>query len=421
MTVFRVFSTLIAVMTAVALGGGAVVPASAAAEPASLAAGPARFGVGSGIDTTPDGTQVSLAAGLGVGSARIELWWSGIEKRPGVLTMPASYRTAVDRLRAKGIRPVILLDYGNPAYDGGGGPTSPAAVAAFARYAGFVAGTFGSDVAGYEVWNEWPITVAPAVRGASYYVALTRSAGAAIRTAAPGAKVVGPAMSLLGATGLHPWLQQWLDAGGPSTVDVVSVHAYSGTSAPETRIDPAMRQLRLALVRQHRSIPVWWTEGGWRSGPIARGDTVTTATQAAYLVRWGALAARYGATLVMPFTLNDSISAPAGYGLYGSADAGYPARRSASAYAVLVRTVTDLPYAAVERAGAGGVWVIRYGRPGAVVRVIWATAGSPKLSIAVPTGATLVAASGAIGRPVPNPGHVDIRATGTPVFLRSSQ
>lgn len=404
-----------AILVAGALLAGVAGPAQAA----TAVPGSTRFGIGSGIDTTADGAQVRLAAGLGVGTARIDLWWTGIEKTPGDLVMPASYRTAVDRLRSAGIRPLIVLDYGNPHHDGGGGPTSADGIAAFARYAGFVAATFGPDVAGYEVWNEWPNTVAPGLRSASRYVALTKAASAAVHAAAPGAVVAGPAMSLLGADGLHPWLRQWLAAGGPATVDAVSVHAYSGTRPPETALGPAMRELRAALAAQHRSVPVWWTEGGWQAGPPGQAGTVSTAVQSAWLVRWGALAAHLGAVLVVPFTLNDAVSTPTGYGLYGSAGGGWTARRAATAYAVLVRTVGDRRFAAVERSGAGGVWIVRYGSGRDVVRVAWSTSGVRTARVRVPSGTSLVSATGVTSRTVVVRGETAVRVRAAPVFLRS--
>ncbi|MFJ4075841.1 hypothetical protein [Curtobacterium sp. NPDC089991] len=420
MNTFEKVATAFVGVAALLLPMSPPVPAAAAAA-AAAATGSARFGIGSGIDTTADGAKVALAAGLGVGTARVDLWWTGVEKARDELVMPASYRKSVDRLRAAGIRPLIVLDYGNPHHDGGGGPTTAAGIAAFARYAGFVAATFGPDVAGYEIWNEWPNTVAPEARSAARYVALTRAASAAVHAAAPGSVVAGPAMSLLGADGLHPWLRQWLAAGGPATVDAVSVHAYTGTRPPETTLGPAMRELRTALTAQHRSVPVWWTEGGWQAGPLGQAGTVTPAVQSAWLVRWGALAAHLGVTLVVPFTLNDAGSTPTGYGLYGSASGGYTARRAAAAYAVLVRTVGDRRFVAVERAGTGGVWIVRYGSGGDVVRVLWSTSGVRTTSVGVPGGSSLVSATGATSRLTVVRGAASVRVRAAPVFLRSDR
>jgi polysaccharide biosynthesis protein PslG len=398
-------------MLVIALLAGGVVPAAHAD-----AGRPARFGINLGMDTSADGGTTALAAGLGVDGARIEPWWSGIEKTSGELVMPAKYTLAFDRMRAAGIRPLIVLDYTNPNHDDGRAPTSPEAVAAFARYAAFVATRFGDGAVGFEVWNEWPNTVDPSDRDPERYIALTRAAASAIHAAAPGSTVVGPAMSLLGADGLHPWLREWLDDGGPSTVDAVSVHAYSGTRPPESTIDPGMRDLRRALIAQDRNVPVWFTEAGWRVGTAAtRG--VTSDAQASLLVREAVLAARYRATKVYPFRIADAPSAPTGYGLFRSSASGAPSRPAAGAYRTLVSTVGGLPYAGVDRDGSGGVWIVRFSNGRRTVRVVWSTSAKTQAAVPVEGTTTRSTRDGVATAVTVRDGVAEVDARTTPCYL----
>ncbi len=77
-----------------------------------------------------------------------------------MLEFPDSLRDLdqlVTRAVRRGVRPLLILDYGNPIYDGGGQISSPEAIEAWSRYVRFVVAHFKGRVDQFEVWNEWNI------------------------------------------------------------------------------------------------------------------------------------------------------------------------------------------------------------------------------------------------------------------------
>src|SRR6187551_1138440 len=85
---------------------------------------------------------LSLMSAGGFNSFRDDAYWSAIESQPGELRFPAKFdelRTAIAAAGARGDYPMVVLAYGNRHYDGGGLVVSPAAIDAYAKYAGFVA------------------------------------------------------------------------------------------------------------------------------------------------------------------------------------------------------------------------------------------------------------------------------------------
>ena len=114
---------------------------------------------GVGTRFGPDASDVTaalpLASQAGIRSIRDEVYWSGIERERGQLAMPGREDDYVNEARRAGIEPLLILDYGYKLYDGGDKPRTEEAIAAFTRYAEFVAKHFRGKVRRYEVWNEW--------------------------------------------------------------------------------------------------------------------------------------------------------------------------------------------------------------------------------------------------------------------------
>src|SRR3546814_10110105 len=101
----------------------------------------------------------------GLGMIRFEVSWSAVEKTPGVYKISQNVDVIVDEARARGIEPMIVLDYGNKLYDDGGKPLSPTARAAFANYARAVAAHFRGRVTYFEIWNEWDVSTGNTIPG----------------------------------------------------------------------------------------------------------------------------------------------------------------------------------------------------------------------------------------------------------------
>jgi hypothetical protein len=240
-------------------------------------------------------TVTRLIDDAGFNSIRDDAFWSGVERAQGELEFPAKLaesRQAMQMLGKRGDKPLVILAYGNKFYDGGGFPTSAEGIAAYSRYAGFVAGTLRDSVRQFEVWNEWNSGFGskPKKRsgGAAAYVKLLAPAARAIRAANPDAKVIGGVTAGVDLA----WIREFIAAGGLEHLDAISVHSYT---LFRYRVNPegAIRSLDklhalLKAAEPDRDIPVYVTEMGWPTNEGTHG--VTERDAAKYLMRFTVLA-----------------------------------------------------------------------------------------------------------------------------------
>jgi hypothetical protein len=240
-------------------------------------------------------TVLRLVEEGGFNSIRDDAYWSGVERAQGVLEFPARYaesKRAMQMLTQRGHSPLVILAYGNNFYDGGGFPVSPAGIAAYSRYSGFVTTTLRGSVRQFEVWNEWNSGFGskPAAKSGSAadYVRMLAPAAAAIRAANPDAQVI--AGSTAGVD--LKWLKEFIAAGGLAHLDAVSVHSYT---LFRYRVNPEGAILSLdrlhALLKAAeptRDIPVYVTEMGWPTNQGRHG--VSEREAANYMVRFMLLA-----------------------------------------------------------------------------------------------------------------------------------
>ena len=97
---------------------------------------------------------------LGVAKIRILTGWAKSEKVKGRIDT-AWLEHIVDWCRAHDVEPLLELSYGNPIYEGGGGPgladgipNGPAGLAAWDRWVEHLARTFAGRVREWAMWNE---------------------------------------------------------------------------------------------------------------------------------------------------------------------------------------------------------------------------------------------------------------------------
>jgi hypothetical protein len=218
-------------------------------------------------------TQADAMAAAGVGWVRLDLTWSAAEPAPGRYDF-SIWDRFVDALEPRGIHTLMILDYGNPLYEGGFPPATDAGRAAFAAFAGAAARHYHGRVA-WEIWNEpnVPRFWAGSPDAASY-VALARAASAAIRREDPGGMILGPALG--GDQFDLPYLEGTFKAGLLDVIDAVSVHPY-GAPHPEAA-PPFYDQVR-TLIRAYGSrLPLVVSEWGYPVegvGAQGQGDMLT--------------------------------------------------------------------------------------------------------------------------------------------------
>jgi len=217
----------------------------------------------------------------GVNSHRDEVYWGHSETSPGKFTPNENSRASIYAFKneaLQGLKPLVILSYGNKLYDNGTQPHTNEGRLAFSRYSQWIAkelSPFG--VQHFEIWNEWNIGsgTKPRVRrgDARQYVKLVEKTYNAIK------EVNSTATVIVGALGDDlpdwPWLRQAIEFGLLKHSDGLSVHLYNH-SAKESRAGAPELIQRLytldAILKRngYKDYPIYVTEVGWPNTPLSR-------------------------------------------------------------------------------------------------------------------------------------------------------
>lgn len=226
-----------------------------------------------GVGTHLQGGGRELASSLdrlstvGAGALRDDAPWRRVEEERGELRIPGDWDRLVNGANARGIKSLFILDYGNRFYGQGARPTVPANIAAFARYAAFVAEHFKGRVTYYEIWNEWNHNPGQTqADDAASYVLLARSVYHAVKEADPRAMVLAGAVTPDGIRG-H-FLARVIRLGLLDHADGLSLHTYIHCRRDHTPEDWAawMKEVEHNLKQlAGQPVPFYITEMGWPS------------------------------------------------------------------------------------------------------------------------------------------------------------
>lgn len=236
-------------------------------------------------------TYLSLIAQTGIKWVRDDARWANAETVQGQISIPASWDMFVDTALSKGISPLLIVDYGNPFYDGGNAPYTDEGIAAYANYAGKLAEHFKGKVDHFEIWNEWNIGGGnPDRLPPEAYAKVLQAAYTAIKAANPDAVVIGCTTSSADAE----WIRRVLAAGGYDYMDAVSIHPYTYPVNPDDGgFIAGLHSIKALFQPYGPAKPIWVTEIGWpTSEVISRG--VSERMSGAYAVRTYTLALSSG-------------------------------------------------------------------------------------------------------------------------------
>lgn len=218
----------------------------------------------------PDLNQFQM---MGVNSLRSEVFWDQVENMSGVLTIPEHVEKFVKESNRSGILPILVLDYGHPAYDGGDKPMSPRARNAWKHYAEFVVSHFRGRVSYYEIWNEWDIDIGGTKAGTpESYVEL-------VNWVAPSLHQIDPKSCLIVGSATPEsvdkgWLTRALNAGLMKNADALSLHTYNfgnpkaGYQGPEgwfRKVQGLQVQINAMPSIRNKPVKLFVTEMGWSS------------------------------------------------------------------------------------------------------------------------------------------------------------
>ncbi|NWF85049.1 MAG: cellulase family glycosylhydrolase [Bryobacteraceae bacterium] len=218
-------------------------------------------GLGVNIHTTaPAPGEAALIRSAGFSTVRMDLHWHDTETAPGVYDF-SPYDRLVHALESQGIRPLLILNYGHPAYDSGRAPGTPAARAAFARWAAAAAARYKDRGILWEIYNEPNLAHFWRPKpDAEAYAALAEATATAIRAVAPRETIIGPASSGVDLA----FLEECFKLGLLNHLDAVTVHPYR-LDEPESVIGD-YRRLRALVARyapNGREIPIFCGEWGY--------------------------------------------------------------------------------------------------------------------------------------------------------------
>ncbi len=253
---------------------------------------------GNSIDKTIESAQYTSLTWM-----RDELLWGDVEKTKGELKLPFN-ASWIDKANEQGIKPLVILAFGNPIYEAGKvsqedidkGAFSNCAIPvrdgqnettlddeyfdAFIRYVDFISKEMAGKVGVYEIWNEPDIKAFNAKDAtAKDYTQLLKEAYSIIKKNDPNVKIAGGALAYSG-----DFLEEMLKAGAGEYMDILSIHYYLSKSAPEKNARERLDEKRKILKRLgYDNMPIWVTETGWAN------SDVDELTQAKYIVRNAAL------------------------------------------------------------------------------------------------------------------------------------
>eukprot|EP00051_Salpingoeca_urceolata_P027972 m.484268 g.484268 ORF g.484268 m.484268 type:complete len:756 (-) comp23280_c0_seq1:62-2329(-) len=265
-------------------------PAPAALDVPQEAAAAFLFGVNTHYHQGLPGETEMLSKAFKI--VRVDFTWEGIEKTKGEYNFTV-YDGLLQELKAHGVRPYWILDYGNPLYDGGLSPHSTEAVDAFAKFAVAAASHFKGQGVIWELWNEPNGGFWKPVANATAYARLATAVGRAWEANGLGSEfLIGPAADggWVGALQPNNWMYKVFELGVLKYFDAVSVHPYR-SSTPETVIkDYATLRALIKQFNNGTELPIVSGEWGystcvWPCEPPNFTGHVNETLQAKYLAR----------------------------------------------------------------------------------------------------------------------------------------
>ncbi len=243
---------------------------------------------------------LDLVKAAGFSRIRDEIAWDGVERERGRFVYPDKFVGLMASAKQKGLRPLLILDYGNgklypELFKTSPFPVNDKAREAFVRYACSTVRKFYPTVREFEVWNEPNY-----VRAEHEYLELLKKVYPEIRKIAPDATVISCGGGGAGGGPGGSYILPILRAGGLEYQDAFSIHPYMAPHDPDRGYGPcrgsAIEYVSVPSVwpylgkvaeqnkRSNRKpLELWITEIGWPTGNGR--STRSEYEQAAFLAR----------------------------------------------------------------------------------------------------------------------------------------
>jgi hypothetical protein len=326
-----------------------------------------------GVHLVREATAIDLAKRLGFGLVRLHDFgtnycdWNRVEPKPGAFVW---FDSEIDDLRRDGFALIGVLGH-PPAWARQRDP------AAWERYVTETARHYAGRIGIWEIWNE-PYDKAFFDGTPAEYAQLVTIAARAIKRVDPRAFV------LAGATNpqFETWSRAVISSGALEDVDGIAMHAYwsyDDIDHTEPALATSLHRLRELMRGANRELPVFVTEAGVRSPPLAatvsprEGIHDTPVEAASALVRGNVELLSAGASHVIGYYIGRARGwySRMANGAYVLTDVEGRPKPTLLAYSVLAAQLSGATPIEVIRSPDRVVHVFDAGRD--AVAVIWGT------------------------------------------------
>lgn len=364
-----------------------------------------------------DDPSIQSISDAGAKFLRVDLKWAAVEKTAGVYDF-TYYDTLMGLLQVKGIRAILILDYGNSLYDAGVAPATDTARAAFINYVSAAVNRYKGLGVIWEIWNEpnenkfWK-----PLANVEDYSTLAILVGQDIRSIAPDEWIVGPGLS-----GFEwPFIERCFQRGLLQYWDAVSVHPYRSQAIPETAL-PDFERLK-NLVEQYRpagrTIAIVDSEWGYSLGWVGMDVDV----QAKYDLRAKFVDMLAGARTSITYSWRDQGNGgtPDNFSLFGLHDPLLVERESGTAFRVFATALKGYKLITRLDLGSPNDYCILFASGTTTKLVAWTT-GAPHASV-LPCSPGSFAGIDLLGAPINgstvSPG-LPVMLTDRPMLLKNT-
>lgn len=237
---------------------------------------PSGWGVNVNLSNMDD-KNIDAIANTGARWIRMDLQWSRVEQKAGVYDF-SKYDPVIDGVTRKGLRALLILDYGNKVHDVDA-PRTREGRAAFAAFAAETVKHYRHRGIIWEIWNE--PNLSHFWRGepsADEYAALVRVTAPAMREVSSDEWIIGGATSRFD----WPYLEQCFEKGMLKDLDGVSIHPYRDQKAPESVVDD-WAELRSLVAKYSPDKPITLICSEWGHSTYSKG--VSERAQAQFAMR----------------------------------------------------------------------------------------------------------------------------------------
>lgn len=208
---------------------------------------------------------------LGIKRIRLQGGWARTEKDPGIYDF-GWLDQIIDDARARGLEIWLETDYGNPAYEGGGGrtlkggfPTSETALAAWDKWVELMANRYKGKVRDWAMWNEPDINKAHTPVDIADFNIRTAEI---IKRVIPDARIGALSLASINPKFLDGCLARLAEKGKLDLFYWVIYHGY--TMNPDTAYGN-VEKMREVVKKHSPTLKLWQGENGTQSEWCASG------------------------------------------------------------------------------------------------------------------------------------------------------